>query len=144
MRPRASSLPALVLLAALSAALPGCQQPDVGERCPFSWGTDAGTPPPRPDTAAGDYFETGNVACDDLVCIVSPVPSGSKYGECEGENCGYCSKPCVSDNDCFKDETGLVCAQLVLDPAFIASLDEATKDRFLADVRFTSYCVAPR
>jgi hypothetical protein len=144
MRPCAPRLSALAVLAVLSAALPGCQDPDVGSRCQFSWGADPASPPPRPDTAAGDYFESGNTACDDLVCIVSPVSAASEYGSCDGDACGYCSKPCVSDDDCFKDETGLVCSQLVLDPAFIATLDEETKNRFLAEVRFTSYCVAPR
>jgi hypothetical protein len=144
MRPRAPSLNVLAVLAVLSAALPGCQDPDVGSRCQFSWGGDPTTPPPTPDTALGDYFETGNTACDDLVCIVSPVSAASKYGTCDGDACGYCSKPCVSDDDCFKDETGLVCSQLILDPAFLATLDEETKQRFLAEVRFTSYCVAPR
>lgn len=144
MRPRAHRLLALAVVAGLSAALAGCQQPDVGARCPFSWGADPASPAPTPATAAGDYFESGNVACDDLVCIVSPAPADSEYGGCEGENCGYCSKPCVSDRDCYEEETGLVCSQLVLDPAFIAALDEETRDRFLADVRFTSYCVVPR
>ena len=26
-----------------------------------------------------------------------------------GENCGYCSKPCVSNQDCYTSDTGLVC-----------------------------------
>jgi hypothetical protein len=144
MRPRATRLPAFAVAAALAAALTGCQEPDVGQRCQLSWGTDPASPPPRPDNINGDYFESGNVACEGLVCIVSKVSATSEYGACAGDNCGYCSKACVSDADCFSDETGLVCNQLVLDPAFLATLDEQTKERFLADVRFTSYCVVAR
>jgi hypothetical protein len=145
MRPRALRIPAFAVVAALASALAGCQEPDVGQRCRLTWGTDPDSPPPTPQSAAGDFFESGNVACEGLVCIVSPE-SGTKYDGCgeNGDICGYCSKACVSDEDCFTDDTGLVCNQLVLDPAFIATLDEQTKERFLADVRFTSYCVAPR
>jgi hypothetical protein len=143
MRPRATRIPALAVVAALAVALAGCDDPDVGQRCRLTWGTDPGSPAPTPQTAAGDYFESGNVGCEGLVCIVSPE-AGSKYDQCDGDNCGYCSKACVSDEDCYHGDTGLVCNQLVLDPAFIATLDEETKERFLADVRFTSYCVVPR
>jgi hypothetical protein len=129
-------LPALVLL--------GCQKPDVGARCVLAWNTEGTEPAPTPQTAAGDYFESGNIGCDDLVCIVSPAPAGSRYGGCSGDACGYCSKPCVSDNDCFKSDTGLVCDTVVLDPAFLAALDEETKARYLGEIRFSSYCVVPR
>ena len=33
---------------------------------------------------------------------------------------------------------------MVLDPAFIASLDEATRQQYLADIQFSSYCAVPR
>lgn len=141
MRPCAPKL-ALALAALLSVA--GCQDPDVGGRCTLRWGDDPGLPPPTPTTAAGDYFESGNTACDDLVCIVSPAPAGSRYGGCVDGACGYCSKPCVSNQDCYSDETGLVCDLLLPDPAFLATLDEATRERYLADIGFSSYCVVPR
>ncbi len=130
-------------------ALPACDKPDVGSRCTLSWNdkwkTDpSATPPPTPATAGGDYFESGNTDCDDLICIVSPAASGSKYGSCSGEACGYCSKPCVSDRDCYTSSTDLVCAQLILDPVFIASLDEATRQRYLGEIQFADYCVVRR
>jgi hypothetical protein len=128
-------------------AVLGCQKPDVGQRCALQWSDPATAPTPQ--TTEGDYFQSGNTACDDLVCIVSPADVGDPYGSCSGTACGYCSKPCVSDDDCFKDETGLVCDQIVLDPKFIAQLDateegRAALERYLGDVRFSSYCVVPR
>jgi hypothetical protein len=135
------------LVALVALLLAGCQSPDVGQRCrlPSTTGGPAG---PTPDTAAGDFLEFGNPGCDNLVCIVSPTTAGSRYNTCSGSGtdaqCGYCSKPCVSDQDCFKSETGLVCRQMVLDPAFIAGLDDATRTKYLADIQFSSYCAVPR
>lgn len=138
----------LMLLLAASASLAACQNPDVGSRCTLTWNRADGAPvePPTPTTATGDYFESGNTSCDEsFICIVSPAPQDSRYGSCsDGTACGYCSKPCVSDADCYKSETGLVCDQIVLDPAFLAALDESTKQRYLGEVRFSSYCVVPR
>jgi hypothetical protein len=132
----------------MALAVAACQRPDVGSRCTLawnpSWQSDNTPPPPTPASAQGDYFESGNIGCDDLTCIVSPAPSDSKYGSCSGPACGYCSKPCVSNADCYSSDTGLVCNQIVLDPAFIATLDQPTKDRYLGQIRFSSYCVVPR
>ena len=148
MRPHASGF-----LAALAAALAlgACQDPDVGNPCKLGWNEtwqqDGTPPPPTPQTAAGDYFESGNLGCDDLVCVVSPAGQDSRYGSCTDEEnfvCGYCSKPCVSNRDCFTEDTGLVCDLLLLDPQYLASLDDATRQRYLADVAFSSYCVVPR
>jgi hypothetical protein len=144
------SRPRVLVLLPLIAVAIACQEPDVGSRCDIAWGPD--TPAPTPATIGGDYLETGNVACEDLVCIVSPAgPSSGKYGSCAGGdesgtggNCGYCSKPCVSDADCYKDETGLECRQMVLDPEFIASLSEEVRQKYLGDVGFSSYCAVPR
>jgi hypothetical protein len=144
MRPTIIRLLAIAPLLALAA----CQKPDVGARCALGWNPnwqqDGTSPPPTPQTASGDFFESGNIGCDDLVCLVSPAPDGSRYAGCSGDACGYCSKPCVSDQDCYKSDTGLVCAQIVLDPAFLATLDETTKERYLGEIRFSSYCVVPR
>jgi hypothetical protein len=141
-----AQLQALALLGLL--ALPGCDKPDVGARCELTWNPnwqqDGTPPPPTGLTAQGDYFESGNLACDDLICIVSPTPSTSKYASCSGTACGYCSKPCVSNRDCYTGSTELVCDQVVLDPAFIAGLDELTRQRYLGETRFTNYCVVPR
>ena len=143
-----SSLAAAVLALVATA---GCQKPDVGGQCTLAWNPtweQDGTA--RPPTASqlytsngSDYFESGNLACDGLVCIVSPAPAGSEYGSSVPGQ-GYCSKPCVSNADCYSSDTGLVCDQIVLDPAFIATLDQTTKDRYLGQIRFSSYCVVPR
>ncbi|BDG04927.1 adventurous gliding motility lipoprotein CglC [Anaeromyxobacter oryzae] len=135
----------LLLVVSGVTAIAACQRPAVGSRCTLTWNrADGSIPPPTPSTAQGDYFESGNIGCDDLTCIVSPAPEGSKYGSCSGEACGYCSKPCVSNADCYSSSTGLVCDQIVLDPAFLATLDETTKQRYLGEIRFSSYCVVPR
>jgi hypothetical protein len=137
-----------VLALASMMALGACQNPDVGARCALAWNpnwaTEGGAPPPTPQTASGDFFESGNIGCEDLVCIVSPAIADSKYGTCSGDACGYCSKPCVSDQDCYKSDTGLVCEKVVLDDAFLQTLDETTKQRYLGETRFSSYCVVPR
>lgn len=138
----------LTVLALLTlSALSGCDKPDVGARCELwwnpNWEQDGTPPPPTPLTTKGDMVETGNLACDNLLCIVSPADASSRYGSCSGSACGYCSKPCVSDRDCYTDETGLRCEQVVLDPAFIALLDESTRRRYLNDITFSNYCVVP-
>jgi len=143
---RAPAWPLFLALVALFAA-PACDKPDVGQRCTLAWNPnwqqDGTPPPPTPATAQGDYFETGNLGCDNLVCIVSPAPSSSPYGSCAGDACGYCSKPCVSNRDCYSGTTGLVCAQVILDPIFLSTLDDLTKQRYLGDTRANSYCVVP-
>lgn len=127
---------------ALVALLAGCQSPDVGQRCRIPNAQQAVHP--TPDAITGDYLENGNPVCDNLVCIISPVVEGGRYNTCAGEFCGYCSKPCVSDQDCFRSETGLACRQMVLDEAFMNSLDPALRERYLADIQFSSYCAVPR
>lgn len=127
-----------------------CQDPDVGAPCTLQWGSDPANPPPIASTAEYDFFESGNIACEGLVCIVSPAAANTEYGSttrCDeqgSQGCGYCSKPCVSDDDCYKSETGLVCRQIVLDPYFVSQMDPATKDRYLGDVAFSSYCGLPQ
>lgn len=139
---------ALIAFAASAALLSGCQEPDVGQRCDIQWNREGTVPAPTPATIPGDYLETGNSACDSLVCIVSPADSG-EYSECAGENdtqCGYCSKPCVSDAECYESETGLVCRQMVLDPEFIALLEETDPllaEKYLGDARYSRYCAVP-
>jgi hypothetical protein len=119
-----------ILAALLGAMLAGCQGPDVGQSCSF----DAPGVP-----VAADYIETGKTECENLVCIRSPdLPPGSPV-----KNNPYCSKPCVSDGDCSRDETGLVCRTVVLDPEFLASLPEEVRKKYLGDVQYSSYCAAP-
>jgi hypothetical protein len=112
-------------------ALGGCQDPDVGQKCTFYLkGVD-------PAAAAADYLETGPLTeCETLVCILSPPTAKLK-------NNPYCSKPCVSHEDCAQDETGLICRSVVLDPAFINSLDPQTRDKYLGQFAFSKYCAPP-
>ncbi len=146
---RSRSLLAAAALAVVATA--GCQSPDVGGECNIAWNPtweSNGTAPPPTATqlyASGgsDYFESGNLACDGLVCIVSPAPPGSEYGS-DVPGRGYCSKPCVSNSDCYQSDTGLVCRQMVLDPVFLETLSPATRERYLADIQYSSYCAVPR
>ena len=141
--------------------LAACQDPDVGNECTLSWNAGWNDPripegdrPPPPPTAAtlfaenvsADYFDSGNFACEGLVCLVSPAAPGTKYGSnVPGQ--GYCSKSCISNDQCYPDETGLVCRQMVLDPVFLEQLertDPEAKERYLGETRFSSYCGVPR
>lgn len=145
MRP---TLPNLALVLAPLLALAACQGPDVGQPCTIAWSPNWQAlglpPPPTPaDLSAGtDYFESGNLGCEGLICIVSPATPGQTY-YCTSGGCGYCSKACISNADCFESKTGLVCRQIVLDPVFIDQLDPATRARYLSDVQFSSYCATP-
>jgi hypothetical protein len=141
---------ALVLVAASAALGAGCQSPDVGQRCQIP-SYPGSTLDPKPTEIDGDFLETGNPACDSLVCIASPVKTG-EYSSCDGTQCGYCSKPCVSDAECFESETGLVCRQLVLDPAYISYLEtqlapdgsgRTLADIYLGEARYSRYCAVP-
>jgi hypothetical protein len=134
-----ASAPKLALALLPLIALAACDKPDVGQRCAFSWGS---APPPTPATVSSDYFESGNLTCENLVCIVSPAPASSQYGGCPNGACGYCSKPCVSDDDCYKSSTGLVCGQIILDPLFIAGLSDDAK-KYLPDTSSSWSCVVP-
>jgi hypothetical protein len=111
----------VLLIAATLGMLTGCQSPDVGQTCSLD----------IQDTA-GDYLETGKTECENLVCIRSA-----------GRADAYCSKPCVSNDDCASGETGLVCRAVVLDPEFMASLPPDVRDKYLGDVRFSDYCATP-
>ncbi len=144
-------------------ALVACQDPDVGQECTITWGTaeakpDACCHEPKDDppaclatgsdsgiscfTITADLFESGNTECENLACIMSLAGHGSDYDR--GPAKGYCSKPCVSDNDCFHSDTGLVCRHVVLDPVFIAQLPEDLKQRYLGEIQFSSYCAVPQ
>jgi hypothetical protein len=143
MRRRATEV--MLLLAAI--ALAACQGPDVGQSCTLTWGTDSATLAPTPvdlfSSGGGDFFESGNAGCEGLVCIVSPVAPGARYA-CDTPGCGYCSKACISDDDCYQSKTGLVCRQMVLDKVFIDQLDPVTRERYLNKIQFSSYCATPR
>jgi hypothetical protein len=96
---------------------------------------------------AADWLETGAFACDNLVCVKSPVPASGWT-----KPNPYCSKACVSDRDCYRSETGLVCRQVVLDPDFLAELGNNDtcgvppgdcRSWYLGQIAFSSYCAIP-
>jgi len=146
-RPKGAAI-ALSWLAAV--ALVSCKQdPDVGQPCLMDVSDPAGNPIDVPagqegkfcSEVAADYFRTGATECDNLVCIRSVTglcATGPKY-----EVRRYCSKPCVSDDDCFRSRTGLVCRSVVLDAAFLASLPPEVRQRYLGDVQSSNYCAPP-
>ncbi len=133
--------------------LAACQQADVGQPCKIQLGTanapsasqlwsGGGTVPvcnERDRPCGGEYVEFNNTACENLVCVLSPAQAGSKYAS-EEPGAGYCSKPCVSNRDCYESDTKLVCRNIILDTTFLASLDPATKERYLGDIEFSNYC----
>jgi hypothetical protein len=122
----------LVAAGALAAALSGCQDPDVGQKCTVDLDVDR-------QNVTFDYLETGKTDCENLVCILSPPPpAGSKVKFNE-----YCSKACVSNADCSDSDTGLVCRPVVLDANFINSLDPSVRQRYLGDITLSNYCAPP-
>jgi hypothetical protein len=144
-------LAALAVIAAAVAA--GCQDQDVGQPCsPKVFGLDGGTPDacsnlPTSDTA--DYFESGpTTGCENLVCIHSAGEGCSSAADGGSTLNGECSKPCVSDADCFKDQTGMVCRQVVLSDAFIKDLQQTQEgqqilQRYLQNIQSSNFCAAP-
>jgi hypothetical protein len=147
MRARSHLVP---VAAAAVLALSACQDPDVGQQCDMPLTAPDGGPldvtPPGSSTLCSsdraDYFRTGAVECDNLVCVRSAT------GSCAAETSlaavrRYCSKPCVSDKDCFQSETGLVCRQIVLDPAFLATLPTEVRERYLGQIQASNYCATP-
>lgn len=136
----------IVSLLASLAALTACQGPDVGQPCTLSWAPPPAPPAPSSSSlyaaCGADYVEfyAAN-GCENLVCILSPAAPGTKYAS-SAAGLGYCSKPCVSNRDCYQSQTELVCESVVLDSAFIAQLDPATRARYLGEVQYSSYCHA--
>jgi len=130
------TLPVLALAIVL---LSGCQSPDVGQSCSIQ---TVGSVNLNTTDVPADFVEFGNEGCDDLVCIRSPnQPSGSKV-----KSNPYCSKPCVSNDDCFQSDTGLVCRPITVDPNFIKTLPPSVQTQYnqiLGQLQFSSYCAAP-
>lgn len=133
--------------AALSAlALFACQQPDVGDPCTLDVYTLQGSPPVlasidhdvsdgvacTTSAYAADFFRSGANECDNLICIRSATgaacsdpPAASTWPLAVRK---YCSKPCVSDKDCFTSETGLVCRPIVLNSTYLVYLQQCAAD----------------
>ncbi len=105
---------------ALSAALSGCQGPDVGQACSLQTGQGA-----APVTA--DFFESNpSNGCDALICIESPAQTSSS----KVKNNPYCSKACKSNSDCFQGDTGLVCRPVTVDLDYVNSLAKSQRDTY--------------
>ncbi len=128
-------------------AFAACQQADVGQECNIQLASAptpsvlwVGDPPCDKPPCGGEYVEFNNTDCENLVCILSPAPPGSPYAQRTG---GYCSKPCVSNRDCYESSTELVCRNIILDTTFLATLDPATKERYVGEVEFSNYCSVP-
>jgi hypothetical protein len=118
--------------------LAGCQGPDVGQSCSISAESINSLL-----SVPADFFESNPAnGCDNLVCIRSPDRAAT--GKVKSNP--YCSKACVSDDDCFNDETGLVCRPVTIDPnqiqTFSAEVQEQYR-RMLGELQFSSYCAAP-
>jgi hypothetical protein len=138
----------MVALAATLTA--GCQSRDVGDPC---WPTiiESGGPPLACTNSSydtGDYFEGSNLRCDNLICIHSPgegcsIPASGTITFLQPT--GMCSKPCVSDSDCFPEETHMVCRKVVLSEAFISWMEQdpgraVILQRYLQSIQNSSYC----
>ena len=130
--------------------LGGCSDPDVGQPCVLDVYDSGNNPIDTPvgngycSAAPADFFKTGSIECENLICIRSPV------GACPEAIAGkpievrkYCSKACVSDSDCFTKETGLVCRTIVLDEAFISSLPPDVRQKYLGPLQTSTYCATP-
>jgi hypothetical protein len=125
-----------------------CQGPDVGQSCTVA--ASASSSDLQDSPVAADFLEFGNPTCDSLICIKSPTqPAGSKV-----KNNPYCSKACVSNDDCYQSQTGLVCRPVTVDVNYIASLPPATQQEYLNLLgcanktlqqcnQASSYCAAP-
>ena len=136
------------MVAALSAlALAACQQPDVGDPCTLD--VQAGTPLApidvdlepgvacTTDAYAADYFRSGALECDNLICIRSAtgaVCTDSTVAASDPKDVRkYCSKPCVSDSDCKNDRIHLVCRAIVLDSGYLAFLQQCAAAQAAGD-----------
>ena len=125
------------------ALLAACQDPDVGQPCLITTGQGAGAVDLNTTSVPADVFQSNAAnGCDNLVCIKSPdQPASSKV-----KNNPYCSKACVSNDDCFQSDTGLVCRPVTVDPNFIKTLPadiQAQYATLLGTIQFSSYCAAP-
>ncbi len=163
-------------LAALAAlALAACQEADVGQPCELD--VYSGSPPVKIDYSvpgqqgvycsadAADYFRSGAIECENLICIRSATGaacSDSSLATTYPDDVRkYCSKPCIADSDCKNDVINLVCRPVVLDSGYITFLQQcaagtATQDQInlygpcpanaaylLGSIPSSSYCATP-
>ncbi|HEU4383796.1 MAG TPA: adventurous gliding motility lipoprotein CglC [Anaeromyxobacteraceae bacterium] len=140
MRARTASRATLAALSALG--LVACQEPDVGDPCTLD--VQAGSPPAlidvdlgpgvacTTDTYAADYFRSGALECDNLICLrtaTGDACSNTGVGATSPHDVRkYCSKACVSDKDCENDRIHLVCRPIVLDTGYLVYLTSCAAD----------------
>jgi len=148
----AMSLTRRLLAAAPLAALVvagACQSPDVGQPCRmdllYADGGAIAIPEDGGVTCSAvpaDFFRSGAIECDNLVCLQSPTGTCATGSGAPFQVRDYCSKACVSDEDCFKSQTGLVCRRILLDPSFVATLPDGGAP-YLPTALGSSYCAPP-
>ncbi len=134
MRPRTAAHGTLAALAAL--ALAACQEPDVGQPCDLDVANIdypvAGKEGVACSADSADYFRSGASECDNLICIRSDTGAACSDSGAPPtfthDIRKYCSKPCVSDKDCFTSKTGLVCRAIVLDSGYLTYLQQCAAD----------------
>lgn len=142
MRARNAAHGTLAALAVL--ALGACQEPDVGQPCQLDI-FQAGLPIDVEGAGgqvcsdvAADYFRSGAIECDNLICIRSATGACGDAAIAAANPLAirkFCSKACVSDRDCFSGETHLSCRQIVLDPVFIAGLPPDVRQKYLGAIQ---------
>jgi hypothetical protein len=113
---RTTVIAGLALGALLSA---GCQSADVGQPCSLQ----ATVPVSADGGVPADFLESGNTTCDSLICIESPARPNRDNP--------YCSKPCVSNDDCFQSDTGLICRPVTVEFSFLEKLSPAVQTQYL-------------
>lgn len=142
---RALHAPRAVLAAFSALALAACQEQDVGEPCDLD--VLAGSPLvpiDQPALDAGgqavpgvactteaylaDFFRSGALECDNLICIRSATGAACSDPALAPtwpkDVRKYCSRPCVSDQDCENGRIHLVCRPIVLDSGYLTFLQQ--------------------
>lgn len=158
-------------IAALAAlALAACQEADVGQPCQLEVSnidvTVSSSTGDYCSADAADYFRSGAIECDNLICIRSAT--GASCSDAVAYANGYtadirkyCSKPCIADRDCENDRIKLVCRAIVLDSGYITFLQwcaanpggtdpngvygtcPANAEALLGGIPSSSYCATP-
>ena len=117
------------------ALLAGCQEPDVGQSCAVN--IRVGGELLTGETTPAEFVQNGATECDNLICILSPDREG------RAENNPYCSKACVSDDECSPDETGLRCLRVAPDETLLAELTDEQRQQFVGGNASSFYCALP-
>jgi hypothetical protein len=129
----------LILATLVGTLVAGCsEEPDVGQPCPLPVTLADGSLADACN-GKGDYLGEGATVCENLVCVLT----GATSDICASRT-PICSKPCVSDSDCFKKKTGLECRPVVLDEETMQTWDPVLRQKYLSDIGFSNYCAYPK